>query len=229
MRCFYPLIDFGSTLAFVLAPFSIILVSLFRASFSHQFFFYFGMDFDIIFDVFLMIFLVRTLTLPNLVFWRQYSVLAWFYTSGKHVFALISSSFSLPVFALIFDAFLHRFRYHFGTLLASGSVVLGDRFFHDFPDGIFPVFCSKMLSKRVQNGDRNAARKVQESGPKPCRRTYSLLGSILARFWTDLGGFWNDFGSILQGFLKDLGVVFLSLLSCVSRAKLPKVTLTKHV
>ena len=135
--------------------------------------------------------------------------------SGKHVFALISSSFSLPVFALIFDAFLHRFRDHFGTLLASGSVVLGDRFFHDFPDGIFLVFCSKLLSKRVQNGDRNDANKVQESDPKPCRRTYSLLGSILARSWTDFGGFWSDFGSILQGFFKDLGVVFFSLLSCV--------------
>jgi len=68
MRFFDPLIDFGSPLAFILASFSIILASLFRASFSHHFFFYFGMDFDIIFDVFLMIFLARTLTLPNLVF-----------------------------------------------------------------------------------------------------------------------------------------------------------------
>ena len=94
---------------------------------------------------------------------------------------------------------------------------------------VFFTFFVRKCSPKGSNGDRNDANKVQESDPKPCRRTYSLLGSILARFWTDLGGFWSDFGSILQGFLKDLGVVFLSLLSCVSRAKLPKVTLTKHV
>ena len=63
-----------------------------------------------------------------------------FYTSEKHDFSWFSSSFSLPVFAWIFDAFWHWFHLHFGSLLASNFMFFREWFFHDFLDGIFLDF-----------------------------------------------------------------------------------------
>ena len=49
---FVNFLDFGSLLGSILAPFSIILASLFRASFSHRFLINFGTDLNTFVDVF---------------------------------------------------------------------------------------------------------------------------------------------------------------------------------
>ena len=139
----------------------------------------------------------------------------YFWHVRKTWMFMIFLSFSATNFCIdvwcVFASISGSFWWHFGVKFR----VFWWSFFPWFSGWHFSDFCVKMLSKRVPNGDRNAARKVQESDQKPCRRTYSLWDSILAWFWTDLGGFWSDFGSMLQGFLKDLGVVILSLISCV--------------
>ena len=56
MPFFDHFIDFGSPLGSILAPFSIILASLFRASFLHRFSTNCGTDVDLIFDGLLVIF-----------------------------------------------------------------------------------------------------------------------------------------------------------------------------
>ena len=54
---------------------------------------------------------------------------------------------SIPVLALIFDEFWHRFWLHFGTPLASNSMFLGDRFFDDFLNRDFIIFDQKWFQK----------------------------------------------------------------------------------
>ena len=64
--------------------------SIFRRFVRDPFFYWFVnrfvIDFGSIFYNLLMIFRVRALTLPNLVFWRQYGGFTWSYTSEKHDF-----------------------------------------------------------------------------------------------------------------------------------------------
>ena len=58
-------LDLGSSLGSIWHQFSIILASLFRAWLLHKCFIDFGMDVDVMFDGFLMTFLVRACNLRN--------------------------------------------------------------------------------------------------------------------------------------------------------------------
>ena len=115
---------FGFHFGTVFRHFGVTFSSIVFTSIFHQFWDVFWRHFW----CFLMISQPRTLTLPNLVFWRQYGVFTWFYTSKKHDFPWFSSYIPLPVFALIVDALLHRFWLHFGTLLQFNFMFFGDRF-----------------------------------------------------------------------------------------------------
>ena len=106
---------------------------------------------------------------------------------------------------------MHRFRDHFGTLLASSSVLVGDCFFHDFSDGIFPFFVRKCSPKGFQMATEMAQERCKKATRNHAGRHIRFLARLLIKF----GKILSDFGSILEGFSKDFGVVILSIISCV--------------
>ena len=102
----------------------------------------FGMDVGLTFDVFFDTFSIRVRNVLNLQNHCFYYEFQWFDSLEKYDFWWCSWSFSTHVVALIFDEFWHRFRLHFGNLLASIFIFWGDRF-----NWLFIIFFIKMAPK----------------------------------------------------------------------------------
>ena len=113
------------------APFSIISTSLFRASFSHRFVIDFGMDVGLIFDVFLIPspFTHATCSTFKTI---AFTLNVYVYPSEKHEGWWLCRSFSISIWAFIWDVFWHRCRLHVGILLPYISVFGGLCFFMIF-------------------------------------------------------------------------------------------------
>ena len=92
---------------------------------------------------------VRARNLLNL---KKKMFLQWtcmFLYIRKTWFWWFSWSFSLPVLAFIADDFWHRFWHHFGSLLASIFMTLGDRFPVDFGFVFLSSFDQKWVQKML--------------------------------------------------------------------------------
>ena len=89
-------------------------------------------DFYVIFDVFLMTFLVIHPLGETLEIDDPYGTLACFSPSKIHDFSWFSRHVSLPFFISILDDILHRSWRHFGVLWASKTTFFRYRFSDDF-------------------------------------------------------------------------------------------------
>ena len=94
--------DFGTSLGVTLGHFGIMFAYFFFMSILNGFYMDFGMDFEMIFNDFLVIFLAVSATLQNHVFLAQFHRFTWFWTSEKHIFSLFSMTFSVSVFCIDF-------------------------------------------------------------------------------------------------------------------------------
>ena len=144
------LAPFWAPLLMIFYVFCITFPSMDFALICHWFWYGFGSHFWWFFDDFPVRAFTsdetsRTLFLNNsIVFCAQNQ---GFTLSVKHEFSWFSWSFSIPVLALIFDAFWHRFWLHFGSLFASNFMFFGDGFLYSFLNGFFMENGSKREPK----------------------------------------------------------------------------------
>ena len=78
-------------------------------------------------------------------------------------------------------------------------MLFGDCFFHDFSDGIFPVFVRKCFPKGFQMGTD----MTQERCKKATRNHVGRQIRFGSRLLINLGTILKDFGMILEAFWKD--------------------------